>query len=48
MGRLVDELDHPVPFVFFTTLAVLGMASLATWGFKRLGMPGPASFFQHP
>lgn len=48
MGKLLDELDHPLPFIFFTTLAVLGMAAIMTWGLKAAGMPGPAAFFQTP
>lgn len=47
-GRAVDELNHPLPFVIFTTLAVLGFAAIATHLFKQMGMPGPAAFFQTP
>lgn len=48
MGKWLDELDHPLPFLFFTLLALWGMASVLTYGFKQLGWNGPASFFQHP
>jgi len=44
----LDALDHPVVFVFFITLAVIGMTSILTWGFKRANMPGPAALTQHP
>jgi hypothetical protein len=47
-GKVLDALDHPIVFVFFITLAVLGMSSLLTWGFKAAGLPGPAALSQHP
>lgn len=46
VGKLVDNLDHPVPFVFFMLLAIVGLQSLLVVAFKRAGMPGPAALFQ--
>lgn len=48
MGKFLDGLNHPLPFVLFMTLAVVGMSALLTSAFKRLGMPGPAAVFQTP
>lgn len=47
-SKILDALDHPVLFIFFVTLAVLGMSALMTWGFKTLGWTGPAALAQHP
>ena len=47
-GKLLDELDHPLPFLFFMLLALWGLAAVLTHLFKRFGMPGPAAFFQTP
>lgn len=47
-GKVIESLDHPIPFIFFVTLAVLGMSCLLTWGFKSLGWTGPAGLTQHP
>lgn len=41
-----DSLDHPVFFVIVITVAVVCMSSIASWGFKALGWPGPAALFQ--
>lgn len=46
VGKFLDNLDHPVPFVFFMLLAIVGLQALLVVGFKRLGMPGPAALFQ--
>lgn len=43
-----DSLDHPVFFVIVITVAVVCMASIFTWAFKAMNMPGPAALFQHP
>lgn len=48
MSKLVEELDHPIPFVLAITIAVMCMSALLTWGFKAAGLPGPAALFQHP
>ncbi len=48
MERLLDALDHPIIFVLFMTLAVFGVAAMATWGAKKMGWAGIANFFQHP
>jgi hypothetical protein len=48
MESALEKLDHPIPFLIFMLLALWGMAALLTSVFKRLGMPGPAAFFQHP
>lgn len=48
MKKFLDEMDHPVPFIFFMLLALWGMAALLTHLAKSLGYNGPASFFQTP
>lgn len=45
-SRIVNELEHPLPFVFFMTLSVLGTMAVGAYLFGRLGMPGPAGFFK--
>lgn len=45
---LVEDLDHPIVFVFLVTLAVIAMAALITWGAKALHIPGLAALAQHP
>lgn len=47
MKKILDSLDHPVPFILFTTLAVCGMASILTWGFKAAGLSGAAAVTEH-
>lgn len=47
-NKVLDAMDHPIVFVFFMTLAVLGASALLTWGFKAAGLPGPAALAQHP
>lgn len=47
-GKLVEALDHPIVFVLFITMAVIGMSALLTWGFKKAGLPGPATLVQAP
>lgn len=42
---LVDKLDHPVVFVIFLTLAVLGVKAFGKWAFTQLGWDGPRAFF---
>jgi len=48
MAKIVDSLDHAIPFTLALTIAVICWAALLTWGFKRAGMPGPAMLVQHP
>lgn len=48
VGNWMDDLNHPVIFVFAVLLATHGLASILTHIFKRLGWAGPAAFFQHP
>lgn len=48
MNSLLDKFDHPLPFLIFMLLALWGMAAILTWGAKRMGWDGVASFFQHP
>jgi len=48
MGKWVDELNHPLLFLIFMLLALWGLAAVMTHVSKRLGLPGPAAFFQHP
>lgn len=40
--------DHPLLFVLFITMAVLGMQAALTWGAKSLGWNGLAALVQHP
>jgi hypothetical protein len=47
-AKLVEALDHPIIFILFVTLAVCGMSTMLTWGFKSLGWSGPAAVVQHP
>lgn len=43
MNRLMSTLDHPIVFVLFLTIAVLGMKSLLEAGFKTVGWSGPTA-----
>lgn len=36
-----DDFDYALPFLFFTTLGVLGMMALLSCVFAYLGWPGP-------
>lgn len=47
MPKILEALDHPLPFVFFLTLAVLGMAAFMTWAAKGLRSNGLAAVTQH-
>lgn len=40
--------DHPLLFVFFITMAVIGMQAALTWGAKEAGWNGLAALVQHP
>lgn len=44
----IKRLDHPLLFIVFVTMAVLGMQAALTWGFKEIGWNGAAAFVQHP
>jgi hypothetical protein len=46
--KFLDALDHPVTFALFTTMVVLGSASLMTWAGKRWNLPGLATISQTP
>lgn len=41
MAGKLDALDHPVPFLLFTTLGVIAMMALLAWLFTTLGWSGP-------
>jgi hypothetical protein len=43
--RVIESLDHPIPFIIAITLAVLGVKALGKWAFTRLGWDGPKAFF---
>lgn len=43
MGRFLEQIDHPILFVLFLTLAVLGTKALLEAGFKTLGWSGPTA-----
>lgn len=44
----LKRFDHPLMFIIFVTMAVLGMQAALTWGFKAVGWNGAAAFVQHP
>lgn len=44
----IKNLDHPLLFVLFVTMAVLGMQAALTWAAKSIGWTGLATFVQHP
>jgi hypothetical protein len=41
MANTVEALDHPVPFLLFTTFGVIAMMALLAWLFTSLGWTGP-------
>jgi hypothetical protein len=41
MAVSLDSFDHPVPFLFFTTLGVIAMMALFAWLFATLNWTGP-------
>lgn len=48
MKDFMKTLDHPLLFLFFLLLALTGLSSVVTWGFKAAGLNGPATLIQHP
>lgn len=44
----IKAFDHPLLFVLFITMAVLGMQAAITWGAKSIGWNGLAALVQHP
>lgn len=38
---MLDKLDHPVPFLIFTSMGVIGMMALFAWLFSTLNWTGP-------
>jgi hypothetical protein len=38
---VIDKLDHPIPFLFFTTVGVIAMMALLAWLFAALNWTGP-------
>lgn len=48
MDDFLDAMDHPIPFVFIMTVAVMCTAAILTFAFKAANLPGPAGLFQHP
>lgn len=47
MDKLLDELDHPLPFVLFLGMALLGMGGIVTYLAKRANVPGLSNLVQH-
>lgn len=45
---MLDRLDHPILFVLFAMMAIVGLQSLITWGAKEAGWNGLAALVQHP
>jgi hypothetical protein len=45
---VLEALDHPIMFVLFMMMAVVGLQSLITWGAKEAGLDGLAALVQHP
>ncbi len=48
MKDFLDEINHPMLFLLFVTMGVVGTMSVLTFVFKRLGWAGPAALVQHP
>jgi len=46
LTRLLETLDHPIVFVLFLTIAVLGMKALLEAGFKGLGWSGATAIVE--
>jgi hypothetical protein len=46
--KFLEALDHPVTFALFTTMVVLGMASILTYVGKTYSLPGLAAISQTP
>lgn len=40
-GKVIKTLDHPIPFLLFVTVGVIGMSALLGWLFASLNMTGP-------
>jgi len=45
---MLEKLDHPLLFVLFMMMAMLGMQAIITWGAKEMGWDGLAAIVQHP
>jgi hypothetical protein len=43
LNRFLSTIDHPIFFVLFLTLAVLGTKTLLEAGFKSVGWSGPTA-----
>lgn len=41
MALKTDDFDYPLPFLFFTTVGVIGLCALLAWIFAMLGWTGP-------
>ena len=48
MPEFIKKLDHPLLFLLFLLLALKGLESVLTWGFKEVGWAGPANLMQNP
>lgn len=35
-----DSYDHPLVFLFFCTVALVGFIGITTWGLHKAGLPG--------
>jgi hypothetical protein len=44
----LNNFKHPLLFVIFAGMAILGLQSLVTWGAKEAGLNGLAAIVQHP
>jgi hypothetical protein len=45
---MLEKLDHPILFVLFMMMSILGLQALITWGAKEAGWDGLAAIVQHP
>lgn len=41
--KVVDALDHPLMFIVFVGMALIGLSNIVVWGAKRAGLVGLAS-----
>jgi hypothetical protein len=44
--RVLEEADHPVPFLIAVTLFVVGFSAFLLWGMKNLKLTGAVRVIQ--
>jgi len=45
-AQVIDNLDHPLPFLMGTTLFVIGFSGILLWLFRNLNLSGAAHAVQ--